>query len=164
MDFASDGTQIYQLRTFLGKMLRDFQADLEGLEETGLERHQCEQVKTFLTDMEREWKTLGTPAGDEVAKLVRLYREVYAEWNGSEGRSEEHVLTRRKQLEKLAERKSKLFRKLAARQQELARDPQLGPFTGKVLDLFFSLAERLPEQLPNVRQAITRLQRDARVR
>jgi hypothetical protein len=157
MDIGARGTPIHRLRLFLSRILTEFQEDLRKLDEGGLERSECDQVKEYLkkiSDAFRELSAVPLSAPQEVARHFEKYAKVYADWNGAEGSQQLNVEKRKKEIKSLATSRTVLFRKFASRQKELSLTPELEPFTEILQKFFRTLAENLPDRFPRMRQAM----------
>jgi hypothetical protein len=156
-DIGIRGGTLHQLRTALGRLLIEFQADLKSLESGGLEQKECDEVKSVLKAAVTAFETHATGAGSayfEVARHIKDYQKVYEQWNGHEGDAPGMPELRRRELSKLSEKRKDLFRKLAERQVELVASQQFSlSFVHSVRTPLSQLAGRLPTRFPRLRQA-----------
>lgn len=156
-DIACKQSPLYQLRVALGRLLVEFQADLNSLESNGLRRDECDDVKLFLKQAIISFSsnsTSPTCVYEQLAKHFGKYADVYSAWNGHEGDDPGKPELRKRELSLLAEKRRKLFSKLACRQKEMATTPQLTfPFVNSVYLPLADLAKKHPDRFPRLFQA-----------
>lgn len=156
-DIAARGTPLYDLRLALGRMLIEFQSDLNQLETDGLKPEECEDVKISLSEAISAFSKQGhgpTSVHYEIAKLFQKYADMYEKWNGHEGNDPGKPELRRKELTNLNLRRKKLFEKLSSRQAELVASGQLDlPFVSSVRLPLKQLAIKQKARFPRLHQS-----------
>jgi hypothetical protein len=134
--------------------------DLSDLEETGLEESECRQVEAALAKMTNAATAVPDHSfwGSSIWSQFKRFEDIYAEWNGHEGKGREIAKARRASLQKLRSRRNKIASRIR-KNQFLLQNELDAKMIKDLYEAFGALCNSLPELFRNVSRALSDIQK-----